>query len=217
MVDMGGLWGGFYSISQVIARLAYLNLLWIGFTLLGGIVFGIMPATIAVYAIIRKWRQGENDLPIVKAFWRFYKREFVKANLLGLVLAIFAYLLYLNLSLLEGGAVLFLILRYILLFSCILFFMMALMIFQVYVNYKLSFWQYFKSALLIGLTYPHFLLLMVVGMIILQYVFMLIPGIIPFFSISILAYMMTLVADIIFNKIDRKETSKEKHNEVVPT
>ncbi|WP_223701493.1 YesL family protein [Sutcliffiella deserti] len=216
-MDMGGLWGGFYNVSQVIARLAYLNLLWISFTVLGGIAFGIMPATIAVFSLIRKWRQGESDLPIIKTFWHYYKKEFLKSNLLGIVLVILGYLLYLNLTLLQGDALVLIILRYVMLFCCILFFIMSLMIFQVYVSYKMPFLQYLKSALLIGLTYPHLLLLMVVGIILLQYLLMFIPGIIPFFSISLLAYMMTCVTDFIFIKVESKDQSMESNNEVVPT
>ncbi|CAG9620943.1 YesL family protein [Sutcliffiella rhizosphaerae] len=208
-MEMGGLWGGFYNISQVIMRLAYLNILWILFTLLGGILFGIMPATTALFAVIRKYRQGFSDLPVFKTFWGYYKKEFLKSNVLGMLLFILGYLLYLNLTLLQGEAWLSIGLRYVMLFFCVLFFIVILMIFQVYVQYNLKLFQYVKTALLIGLSYPHFILLMVAGIFLLQYLFFFIPGIIPFFGASLLAYMMSGVTEIIYLKMNAKEKKKE--------
>src|SRR4051812_27089176 len=84
-----GVLGGFYRLSDWIMRLAYVNLLWFSFTLLGGIIFGIMPATIALFAITRKWEMDkEEDFPIFKTFWESYRKDFIKANLLGVFLFI---------------------------------------------------------------------------------------------------------------------------------
>jgi uncharacterized membrane protein YesL len=214
---MGGFWGGFYTISQFVARLAYINLMWICFTLLGGIIFGFMPATVAVFTLIRKWRRDRDDLPVFRTFWQCYKKEFMKSNLLGLLLLLLGYLLYLNLTLLQTDVLVFAILRYVMLFFCILFMIMTLFLFQVYAHYNLKPLLYLKTALLIGLTYPHFVALMVLGIILLQYLLMLIPGIIPFFSVSLLAYMMTWIAEVVFKKLDNKEDTVKRNKEIVPT
>lgn len=46
------------------------------FTLLGLGVFGIMPATAALFAVMRKWIQGQDNVPVLKTFWQEYKGEF---------------------------------------------------------------------------------------------------------------------------------------------
>ncbi|UOK57848.1 DUF624 domain-containing protein [Bacillus sp. OVS6] len=54
--------GKFYTLAEWILKAMYLHLLWIIFTLAGGIVLGVMPSSTAVFSIIRKWLQGETDL-----------------------------------------------------------------------------------------------------------------------------------------------------------
>src|SRR5690554_2101428 len=75
-----------YRATEWITRLAYLNLLWIFFTLTGLLLFGFFPSTLAMYAIVRDWLNGKTDIVIFKNFWNYYKTEFVKSNLLGLFL-----------------------------------------------------------------------------------------------------------------------------------
>lgn len=60
--------GGIYHISNWIMRLAYVNFLWILFTLAGFIVFGFFPATIATFAVVRKWIFDTTDIPIFTTF-----------------------------------------------------------------------------------------------------------------------------------------------------
>lgn len=61
-----------YTICDWIARLAYINLLWILFTLSGFVVFGFFPATIAMLATLRQFIRGNHPLcskpfgPIIK-------------------------------------------------------------------------------------------------------------------------------------------------------
>lgn len=44
---------------QWFANLAYLNILWLACTLLGGVVLGIAPSTAALFAVIRQLLQRE--------------------------------------------------------------------------------------------------------------------------------------------------------------
>lgn len=68
---------------------ARLNALWIVFTLLGGVVLGIGPATVAAYTLARRHARGETIHGWAE-FWRVYRREFVRASLLVLPLAVAA-------------------------------------------------------------------------------------------------------------------------------
>ena len=60
---------GFYRFCEWVMRLAYLNLLWIGFTLAGAVIFGLAPATAAMFAVTRQWTLGKTDVPVFQTFF----------------------------------------------------------------------------------------------------------------------------------------------------
>src|SRR5690554_99319 len=63
------------------SNLAYLNLLWIVFTLLGGIILGFIPSTSALFSVIRQLlRKNDEEIPITKIFWTYYRKDFWKIN-----------------------------------------------------------------------------------------------------------------------------------------
>src|SRR5699024_1499262 len=74
-----------YNILEWITKFAYVNLLWFVFTLAGGIILGFYPATVAMFAMVRDWLRGKSDLPVLKTYWNYYKTDFFKSNLLGLI------------------------------------------------------------------------------------------------------------------------------------
>ncbi|WP_421102885.1 DUF624 domain-containing protein [Sporosarcina psychrophila] len=53
-----------YNVFEWITRLAYIYLLWILFSLAGGMISGFFPATIAMFAISREWLKGISEIPI---------------------------------------------------------------------------------------------------------------------------------------------------------
>ena len=79
-MQLMGMTGKFFRVCEVISKLAYVNLLWIFFTVLGLGVFGFMPATIALFAVTRKWVMGDKDVPVFKTFWTTYRKEFFKSH-----------------------------------------------------------------------------------------------------------------------------------------
>lgn len=83
-----GIMGGFYRISEWIMRFAYVNILWIAFTLIGLVFLGFFPATASLFAVVRKWIQGNNEVPIFSFFWTNYKSSFLKSNILGISIVI---------------------------------------------------------------------------------------------------------------------------------
>lgn len=74
---------------------AKLNLLWLLSTLLGGIVLGVGPATLAAFTVARRHAVGET-FRIVPAFATAYRRELVRGSVLVLPLLGAATLLLLN-------------------------------------------------------------------------------------------------------------------------
>ncbi|WP_246609700.1 YesL family protein [Nonomuraea rhizosphaerae] len=65
---------------------ARLNLLWIVFTLLGGVILGLGPATVAAYTLARRHVRGES-IQGWAPFWAVYRREFVRGSVLVLPVA----------------------------------------------------------------------------------------------------------------------------------
>lgn len=92
---VGGWAVGAYHACDLICWIAVLNLLWVGFTLLGGVVLGAGPASVAAHALARRRIRGEH-FSAVQAFWRVWRAEFVRANALLLPAGAVAVLLWLN-------------------------------------------------------------------------------------------------------------------------
>ncbi|MFA9557842.1 YesL family protein [Evansella sp. AB-rgal1] len=214
-MQMGGLMGGFYRVSEWIMRLAYVNLLWILFTTIGLFFFGFMPASIAMFTILRKWILGEFDIPVFKTFFGTFKTEFIKGNIFGLVILIIGYILYIDLqylSLVEGT--LHTVLLAVLFLAGILYLTFTFYIIPVYVHYDLKLKEYFKFAILIGITNFHITILMAVGIAALYYIFMRVPGLIPFFSVSVTGLYIMWLGNLAFRTlVSKKEKYEQKQKE----
>ena len=190
-----------YKICLVISKLAYVNLLWILFTILGLGVFGLMPATVGLFAVIRKWVMDDKDISIFKTFWHNYRKEFLKSNLLGLILFLIGLTLYIDYIILPTGG-LYTVLRIILVTITILYAITLLYIFPIYVHYEWKIRSYLKNSLLLGIAYPHFTLLMIIGVFALYFICMSFPSVIPFFSLSSLGSMLMWIAFLVLRRVE---------------
>lgn len=119
-MEMKGLMGGFYRISEWIMRLSVTNLLWVlcsipfFYLLLVGLISGVemfqqsllliaivspftlFPATAAMFTVARKWVSGEGDVPLLKTFFRGYKENYVQSMLGGILYVVIAVILIVN-------------------------------------------------------------------------------------------------------------------------
>lgn len=66
-----------------ILRVAYLNLLWIVFTILGLGIFSIGPATYAMMAYYDHWLRQKEELPVARSFWQFFKERYKTSLVVG--------------------------------------------------------------------------------------------------------------------------------------
>ncbi|MFC4737900.1 YesL family protein [Bacillus daqingensis] len=83
--------------TEWIYRLALLNLCWIFFTLLGGVVLGAGPATVALYGALSDQVQGERGSKSLPAlFFQYYKAHFLRGSLLFVAAAGLSALVTLN-------------------------------------------------------------------------------------------------------------------------
>lgn len=204
MMKADGMNSKIYSISDWIMKLAYLNLLWIGFTLLGAVLFGIFPATVSMFTITRKWLMRDMDLPIFKTFWQTYRKEFLRTNLLGLILLIMGFVLYIDLKFFQNIAQPMLQpLSYLLIILLIVYFAVVLYIFPVYVHYDFKLLEHIKYSLIMAIGKFFQTIIMMISSFILYYIFFYVPGLIPFFGGSLFSLILMWIASKSFPQMDR--------------
>jgi uncharacterized membrane protein YesL len=195
-----------YGVTEWIAKFAYLNLLWIGFSLLGLIVLGVFPSTIAMFAVIRKWLMRETDIPIFRTFWTTYKAEWVRGNGLGLFMAAVGGLIVLNLVFIRNSGSAGISMIQIPLY---LFMLAALMtmfyLFPVYVHYELKLVQMIKNSFLMMVISPLENLVMIAGVAAVIFVVRFLPGFGFFFGGSLSAAIIMAAGYVVFNKMAKKQ------------
>jgi len=195
-----------YSATEWIAKFAYINLLWIGFSLVGLIVLGFFPATISLFAVIRKWIMGEGDIPIFRTFWTTYKSEFLRSNGLGLLVAVVSGLIVLDLVFMKnlgnGFTNAIQIPLYMFMFAVV---MTMFYLFPVYVHYELKLIQMIKNSFFMMLINPLENLVMIAGIASLIFVVKFIPGLGFFFGGSLSAAIIMASGYLAFNKVDKKK------------
>ncbi|WP_161568212.1 YesL family protein [Anaerobacillus alkaliphilus] len=209
-MEMRGVLGSFYVACEWIVRLALVNILWVGFSLLGGVVLGIFPATIAMFTITRKWIQGETDLPIFQRFWAVYRKEFIKSNVFGFILVIIGAVLVTDIYIfysLEG--VFSQVLFYLFIAITFNYAIMLLYIFPIYVHYDLKLFQNFRYALIIGMSNPFHTFSMILCLVFVYFALEVAPASFLFLSVAPLSMMYMVIAHRIFLKIEQKK-SEEK-------
>ncbi|MDC3416783.1 YesL family protein [Aquibacillus salsiterrae] len=204
----GGLTGGLFRICEWIYRFACLNLLWLLFTLVGFILFGFGPSTLAMFSIMKKWMKGEDDFPLFQTFVRYYKSDFKQASLIWFVLIVIGAFIVVDLSLLQYFEGPF---RYIILGSfatvLILYVVTTLYLFPIVVQYKNSTFQHFKSAIIIGISFPVKTLIMCMGVSSVLFLCFIFPAITFFFLGSGLCFVTTFFSQHLFTTIQNKQVA----------
>jgi len=72
-----------FSRAEWVPRLLHLNLLWWGYTLCGGVLFGVFPSTVALLRVITVRLRGDFGLSSWSLYRIGFRRHFVRANLFG--------------------------------------------------------------------------------------------------------------------------------------
>lgn len=209
--ERGGLvnWENFNTAVYRIINLAYINILWILFSIVGLGVFGLFPATTAMFAIIRKLIIGEKNFKISPTFWGYFKQDFIKANGFGIIILITIYILYFDFKFVEQSNN-FQFLIPILLFILISFIVTVIFLFPVYSHFRLRFFQYIKQSFLIAITSPFELIAIGASAVAIYFAMTIFPGAIPLFSGSVFAYISTTLSFKAFDRIKKKKLLSQK-------
>lgn len=194
-----------YNVLEWVTRFAYLNLLWILFTLAGGILLGLFPATIAMYAIVRQWLNGNTDLPVLSSYWDYFKQEFKRSNLLGLVIyAVVGFIVldffYIQSSPDEWSWTFAPLFAFMLLFLLFLFYL-----FPVYVHFELTLWRVFKNSFLLMLVNPFHNLMIIFTLVPAFMLMNALPAVAFLFGGSGFAFITMWICLHAFNRTKGKE------------
>lgn len=192
-------------LLKKLLQMAWLNFLWFLFTLLGLIIGGIFPATTSMITVARKWIQDGMDGSTYQTFKETYKETFKKSNLIGFYLAFITALLALNYyALLELGEQISVFIVFAYYFILIIFSCLLVWLFPLLSHYDAKIIQYFKSAVIIGLTKLPTTLAVMIFVLLIIYFSLMFPSLILFFSVSLIALSIAFFTDRVFVKIDNE-------------
>ncbi|MEU4536538.1 DUF624 domain-containing protein [Streptosporangium sp. NPDC023825] len=149
-----------------------LNALWLLFTLAGGVVLGVGPATVAAYTLARRHAMGES-FPPLRAFATTYRREFARGSLLVLPILLAAAVL--STTTLYGAASLI---------ALLLLAMIAAYLLPMYVHFDLRPRDYLPKASLFALARPASSIVLLFALAATAYAVSLLPLLLPTLAVG---------------------------------
>ncbi|GIO27088.1 YesL family protein [Ornithinibacillus bavariensis] len=204
---MNGIVNGYYRFSVWIMRFALLNLYWLAFTALGLVVLGFMPATTAMFAVVRKWVKGEEDVPILATFWKTFHTEFWKTNGLGLILFLIGYFLVIELNILRAQeSIVYLIVSFTVIVTLILYVIVLTFFFPIFVHFRLRIVDYLMWPFIVGVKHPILtvFIFVVIG-IAYQITWTSIPALFFFFGGSLTSFFIMWAVSKTFPYYEKQE------------
>ncbi|MDQ0257351.1 putative membrane protein YesL [Evansella vedderi] len=211
---MSGFMNGFYRYGEYFILLLYLNLLWLCFTLLGGIVFGWAPSTTAMFAVLRQWIKGEEG-PVFTTFWKTYRQEFLRSNGLGIMIVVMAYVLYVNLQFFYVETTwLFVAVRFMMIAIMITSSVMLLYIFPLMVHYEASLFRLIKNAWIMVILKPFRTLFTVGACVIVTQILFVFPILIIFLGVSLTGLVIMWTTHFTFRSIEQKQKELQEQESI---
>lgn len=208
---MQGMGRMFHEASEWIVRLVWTNILWFVFIAAGLGVFGIMPATIALFTVTRRWKMGDLDVSILKVFKETFRKEFIRSNILGLIFAAIGVFLYIDLKIAENMEGTFSVILYVFISFIILLYLNAFIhLFPVYVHFEYLLRDYIKQSFIISLISPVSTILMAAGLFFIGYLIVNMPGLLPFISGVLPAYWIINVCIRRFKTLEQQQIKGNK-------
>lgn len=188
-----------------ILQLVYVNILWCLFTLLGLVVFGIGPATTAMFSILRQWVRGNTDIPIFPTFWNVYRSSFKETMLIGILYLVVGWILYVDLLYVQSF-----MLRALLFVASFFYLVSICYIFPIIAHYEWkSVFLKLKCSVLFGISYLQYTLFLLIVLAIVYFILFMYPGVLTFFGVSIGSYIIMWSTHQVFTKIETQAGFKE--------
>lgn len=208
-MEFKGIKGSIFRFSEYVMIIAYLNVLWVVFTLLGGIILGIHPATAALFSSLKRWREDDIDQVNFKSFKEDFKQAFKSSNVLGIFITVLVGLLLFNgMIVYTNQAVIHPVLIVLFMISVLLATVLLLYVYPVYVYFKRPAKTTIVYALIIGMAHPLITIMLVVFASLLAIVIYSTSGLSIFFGVSVIAFLIMKFSLGIFTKLEEKAILK---------
>ena len=205
MSSLNGIFKWVYDLGNWLAKVMYLHLLWVLFTVLGLGIFGISPATAALFSVMHKWFDEDFDIPIFKQFYTAYKTQFLKSNGLGLILIALGAFLFFDMNI-SKQVIQTAYIHFLLLVVVFLYAITVMYFFLVFARYELKFFQYFKQSFFIAFARPMETIAMLICLWLLYYLFSFLPVLIFFMGSSAICFPIAWFAYRACIQIEEKRT-----------
>jgi len=178
-MEMRGMMGGFYKLSEWIMRLSVTNVLWLLTSLPFWLVmfaflmaqnetelqaaviplavvapFTLFPATSAMFSVARKWVMGEVDAPLLKTFFRSYKQNYLQAMVGGILYAVLFAILIIDYQVYLKNLKGFGVLAILFLALMVLLFISMFQFFSMLSHFHMKTLQLLKNAVIITIGRP---------------------------------------------------------------
>lgn len=179
-----------YRLMEWTMRLAYLNFLWLIFTLLGGIVFGWVPATITMHMILRKWIIEDESFDTKSYFWSIYRKQFIGSQKVSVFFITLGILLIFDLKFfMSGYSTVFTLGKLFTIQLVIGYFILFIYFFTLFAHSEMSFFKMVKTSILFGIKYPFKTLILLLSSTLLVILFLSFPKLFIIFGASSLAFL----------------------------
>ncbi|SHM98984.1 YesL family protein [Gracilibacillus kekensis] len=205
---------GFYKFLEWLMWIMYLNILWIISTLIGFVIFGLFPATMALITTIREWHIKE-EISFHKSYARAYKEYFLTSNLIGILFLVVGYVIFVDFQwIIQHTSTFQFLFLVVLLILTVIYLILVLYTFPVMAHFDLRIGQAIKHAIIIGVFSPLVTLGIGISLFLLYLLWRFIPGLFPVIGVSISAYIITRLSIIAFERFEVKQQKlfeKEKN------
>ncbi|MEH7414437.1 DUF624 domain-containing protein [Neobacillus drentensis] len=188
----------FYAVVDRLSNLFILNIFWILSCLP---IVTIVPATTAMFSVVRQW-QLHQDTSVVRNYFRYFRENFKQSFLIGLIWTVISVILYLNYFYLnqdQTGAR-FIILIPLLLIS-LLFTGTSAYLFSVISHYEMTWKRAITSSFFMAIAnFPITLIMM--GVFILLVAVLMYQPVFTLILFSIGAYVNFFLCNRVFRKME---------------
>jgi len=185
-----------YRFCMIVLKQFYVNILWIGFTLLGFVVVGIGPATVGMLAVQKEFVLGNDDVKVFSTFMTSFKEHFKEAAILGLGYLFAGVVLATNMIAIPNffSRVLFGTIGFFYLISLIYIGPVCVQLGIDGIRGKV------KASLILGFSYLQYTLVMMVVLVIAYAAVLLHFGVAFFFGVAVGGFIVTKFTSMVFNR-----------------
>ena len=185
----------FLHYAEKIVDLFLLNLLWLIMCIP---VITIFPATISMYAVIRKWKMGKETNGIFRTFFLLFRECFIQSFGISVLWAALGFFIYIDFRILHvESSMMHLLLLGILWLLSLFFLSITVYLFPIMAHFDTNWKNVIKNSLMLAITYPVSTILLMMIFLLSLYLVYLLPLFI-FIIGSVTAYFSYTICHKLF-------------------